>query len=323
MQKRRIIKDCLYGYINVPELCHLYIDVPEFQRLRRIKQLGNVSRVYPSATHTRFEHCIGVMHLAGIMADILNIDTKFKQLIQLAGLYHDIGHLAYSHLFDTVLAIINPKDILCHHEDRSVATFLKVSNRLGLLTEIEQKFICACIKGETIEGYDKYLFQIVSSEIDVDKLDYLCRDAYHTGMPSFHANYIIMNARIGTDKSIVFRSKSREDIKNMFETRRRMHELVYQHPVSLQYDTIYICMILQLSDELIYDELCDYKLDALLMTNPRTREIYRQLETRKKNHDDLCRDKTHPIHQKHIPNSGCLNDIKWVESIKFRLQNKL
>ena len=65
----RIIKDCIYSYVKVSDLCEAFLDQPEFQRLRRIKQLGNVSKVYPSATHTRFEHSIGVMHLAGKVAN--------------------------------------------------------------------------------------------------------------------------------------------------------------------------------------------------------------------------------------------------------------
>lgn len=311
-KKERIIKDCIYGHIKIPSLCCSFMDMPQFQRLRRIKQLGNAHRVYPSATHTRFEHSIGVMHLAGKLAEILGIDRHLSQLIQLAGLYHDIGHLPYSHLFDKALNLINPNNISHHHEDRSITTFLEVSAKLQLLTKDEEQFVCACIKGDPLETYDRYLFQIICSPVDVDKLDYLCRDAYHTGMPSFQANYIIMNARISDKGTLVFRSKAMEDIKSMFELRRRMHELVYQHPISLQYDTMYICMILQISDSLIYDELCDYKLETLLMSHPKTKDIYYQLETRKKDHSELCSISTHPIITKHIPDSGNFDDIEWI-----------
>jgi HD superfamily phosphohydrolase len=311
--KERIIKYCIYGYITVPLLCGAFIDNPYFQRLRRVKQLGNAFRVYPSATHTRFEHSIGVMHLAGVMCNQLKIsDNRLINLIQLAGLYHDVGHLPYSHLFDRILEELKPDTISHHHEERSVLTFLKVSKGLNLLTEGEEKFVCACIKGEFLEGHDPYLFQIISSEVDVDKLDYLCRDAYHTGMPSFQANYIILNVRIDNNKRLAFRTKASEDIKNLFETRNRMHELVYQHPVSSQYDTMYMCMLLKIGKEIDFNEMCDYKLDTLLMTHEKTKHIYSSLERRIKNHDDLCSDKSHPIITKHIVQSGTLNDIVWV-----------
>jgi len=302
------------------------MDVPEFQRLRRIKQLGNASRIYPSATHTRFEHSIGVMHLAGVMCKVLGVSDRLTQLIQLAGLYHDVGHLPYSHLFDKVLELIKAPDIPHAHEDRSTQTFLLVSRRLQLLTTNEEEFVCACIHGKTLPNFDHgvvdtpcdfppvdpYLFQIISSDVDVDKLDYLCRDAYHTGMPSFQANYIILNARLNSEKRIVFRRKAMEDIKDMFETRRRMHELVYQHPVSLQFDTMYTCMILRVQSELKFDGLCDYKLESILMENPLTAETYAKMECRKKIHSELC-DRSCPIITKHIPNSGSVDLIEWAD----------
>jgi len=311
--KERLVKDCIYGHIKIPVLCGAFIDNPKFQRLRRIKQLGNVHRVYPSATHTRFEHSIGVMHLAGVLARVLDINNiRTIHLIQLAGLYHDVGHLPYSHLFDKILEVLKPDTISHHHEDRSITTFLQVSKELQLLTPDEESFVCACIKGEVLDGYDKYLFQIISSEVDVDKMDYLCRDAYHTGMSSFQVNYIIMNARVDTQGKIVFRTKAREDIRDLFETRRRMHELVYQHPVSLQYDTMYMCMLLRIGNNITFDELCDYKLDTLLMSHPMAKDIYLQLECRKKDHNKLCGDVSHPILTKCIMESGSLDDIVFV-----------
>jgi deoxynucleoside triphosphate triphosphohydrolase SAMHD1 len=317
----KIIKDCIYGHIKVPALCARFIDVPDFQRLRRVKQLGNVSRVYPSATHTRFEHSIGVMHLAGVLCDHLDIqdgpnNLEYRPLIQLAGLYHDIGHLPYSHLFDKALEIIKPAHIAIHHEDRSVATFLDVSRRLNLLTKEEERFVCACIKGEPIDGYPQYLFEIIASTIDVDKLDYLCRDAYHCGMTSFQSNYILLNARI-TDGHICFRKNASEDIKDMFETRSRMHKLVYQHDVSLQYDSMFICMIERLSQadaftgDFDYSMLCDYKLDTLFMTHPATKDMYYDIEYRHKKHDMICADKSHNMVRK-IENSGTFDDVRFV-----------
>ncbi len=114
-----------------PVLCQAFMDCAEFQRLRRVKQLGMVHFTYPSAVYTRFEHSIGVMYIAGNMVDQLrkyvDISQRTKDLIQLAGLSHDLGHFAYSHLFDKALARLvtehkNVPDIfkMHDHEDRSV-----------------------------------------------------------------------------------------------------------------------------------------------------------------------------------------------------------
>ncbi len=306
----RIIKDCIYQYVEISVLCGLFLDQPEFQRLRRIKQLGNVHRVYPSAVHTRFEHSIGVMHLVGKVAKQLNIDDRTSELLKLAGLYHDIGHMPYSHLFDKVLHIIKPANIELEHEDRSVQTFLKVSKRVNVLTEKDELFIVACIKGEPLYEYDPYLFQIISGGVDCDRMDYLNRDSYHTGMPSFQANYIILNMSINKNKQLSFNIKAKEDLKDLFETRRRMHELVYQHHVSLQYDSMYICMILKVKDELNYDELCDYKLDTLLMTNSKTKDIYAHIESRHKNHNELCQDQC-PTVLKRVYDLYNIDQIVW------------
>lgn len=313
MSKQKIIKDCIYGHVKIPSLCLPFIDRPEFQRLKRVRQLGNVHRVYPSATHTRFEHSLGVMHLAGVMCNHLNIQPRETSLIQLAGLYHDIGHMPYSHLFDKILKVIKPDGVLIKHEDRSVQTFLKVSSELGLLTKSEEQFVIDCIKGQCPGDNTNYLYQIISADIDVDKLDYLSRDAYHTGMPTFQAHYIILNSRIDPLGNIVFRKKAFHDIKNMFDMRRRMHEEVYQHPVSLQYDTMYMCMIKKIKDKISYDNLCDYTLESLLITSPETADIHRQIESRIKEHSKLCSDLTCKIIVKKIKESGTIDDIKWID----------
>jgi HD superfamily phosphohydrolase len=101
------IKCPVYGFIKVPLDLIPFIDHPLFQRLQRIKQLGSCIKVFPSVGHSRMEHSLGVMHLAGIVVDQLRefveITERQKKLVQLGALYHDIGHIAFSHMFDEFL----------------------------------------------------------------------------------------------------------------------------------------------------------------------------------------------------------------------------
>lgn len=275
----KIIKDCIYGHIRIPELCVQFMDVPEFQRLRRVRQLGMAHYVYPSAVHTRFEHSLGVMHLAGKMVDQLRrtapIPKRTKHLVQLAGLYHDIGHFAYSHLFDMFLekTVIddNVDEVfkLKHHEDRSIYFLRRVNSRLSLLTETEQKFVEDAIRGVNPDNHSAYLYQIVCNSecaTDVDKMDYLRRDSVTTGFPGFQSDYIILGALVGNDGRIVFKEKVRNDIRDLFATRQRMFENVYQHRATLKVGKIYFCIMKRLGARLFQygDQTDDYNIETMM-----------------------------------------------------------
>lgn len=302
----KVIKDCIYGLIHVPPLCVQFMDVPEFQRLRRIRQLGVAQYTYPSAVHTRFEHSLGVMHLAGKMVDqlrlVVDIPERTKELIQLAGMYHDIGHFAFSHLFDTFLSRLDettdiPEIFQLHeHENRSLYFLRKVNKRLRLLTEEEEQLVCDIISGTELEGAPSYLYQIVCNKqcgIDVDKLDYVKRDSYHTGFPDFHADYVICNALIDSDNNIAFREKVRNDICDLFMTRHRMHERVYQHHTTLKMNKIHFCLMRRLGSKLFtYGEKTDdYNVETLFRNSPETADLIDALDSRELDHDcDICRE---------------------------------
>ena len=227
-----IIKDCIYGFIKIPELCLNFINVTEFQRLRNIKQLGAVYFIYPSAVHTRFEHSIGVMHLCGKLIDVLiynnvKVSNRDKELVQLAGLYHDIGHIAFSHMIDVMLEN-NGYD---NHEVRSCKLLEIVNNRLGLLSKDEVKKVQDIILGDFSNKSNKFLYQVVHNNvcgIDMDRLDYLQRDSYHTGLPGFQPDYLINCVRV-KDDTLSFLEKGREEIYLMFQTRRRFLVSVCRH----------------------------------------------------------------------------------------------
>jgi HD superfamily phosphohydrolase len=173
------IKDPIHGYIIISEDDKKIIDTREFQRLHRIKQLPLADYVYPGAVHTRFEHSLGVMHLAtSIMENLpLEIDEDEAKLIRTASLLHDIGHGPFSHLFESItLSKLN-----MNHEEigKRIISESQISDILKDLS-IEPIKIGYIITGERV-FLRKFLHQITNSGIDADKLDFIKRDNYHSG----------------------------------------------------------------------------------------------------------------------------------------------
>lgn len=236
--RKMIVKDCIYRFITVPELCKHFMDTFMFQRLRNIRQLGMVYMVYPSAVHTRLEHSLGVMHLSGVVCEVLrengcDITEREKELVQLAGLYHDVGHMAFSHLLDDILST---NFFRISHEERSVIAVRTVNQELSKLSKEEEDIVCDMILGKN-EGKTKpYLFEIVHNDIsglDVDRYDYLQRDAYHTGIPGFQPDYLIKCTRVNSDGHIAFLKKARTEVEELYFARKRMFSNVYRHKTVL------------------------------------------------------------------------------------------
>ncbi|CAI7999426.1 Deoxynucleoside triphosphate triphosphohydrolase SAMHD1 [Geodia barretti] len=207
----KVFNDPVHGHIELHPLMVRFIDTPQFQRLRYIKQLGGVYYVFPGASHNRFEHSIGVGYLAGQMVESLKskqpelqIDDKDVLCVKLAGLCHDLGHGPFSHLFQKVVKEVVEDD--WSHEEQSIKMFdhLIADNKLkehmedNHLGEEDEKFIKALIRGlktgkvATVEEHGRdqskrFLFEIVANkrnEIDVDKFDYFARDCHHLGIPN-------------------------------------------------------------------------------------------------------------------------------------------
>ena len=232
-----VVKDCIYGFIKISTLCRLFTDTYMFQRLRTIKQLGLVFMVYPGAVHTRLEHSLGVMHLAGEVVNILrengcDITDREKELVQLAGLYHDVGHMAFSHLLDHIL--INTYKSY-GHEERSIIALKSVNSQLKVLSEDEVNMVSQMIMG--IPTKEKpYLYEIIHNSrcgLDVDRFDYLQRDAYHTGIPGFQPGYLINCMRVNKEGHICFKQKAKTEVESLYEARKRMFSNVYRHKTVL------------------------------------------------------------------------------------------
>ena len=174
------VKDPIYGYIRLTEVEKSIIDTLAVQRLRRIRQLAGAEYVYPAANHTRFEHVLGAMYLAGVVADNLpiNLSAEEKQKIRLAALLHDVGHAPFSHLFEPMLL----KFLHRSHEDMS-SWIIADSDLTDVISAqgYDPKDLSSLAVGKPGSSDKRFLGQIISSSFDVDKMDFVVRDSYHTG----------------------------------------------------------------------------------------------------------------------------------------------
>jgi uncharacterized protein len=176
------IKDPVHGYVYITEAEKTIIDSYPMQRLRRLRQLAGSEYVYPGANHTRFEHCIGVMYLAGKVVENPNISSVVSDeemdMARVAALLHDIGHGPFSHVFEQLLI----KDLEKTHED--ITSWIIEKGQLSdKLAEMGYKpeEIGQLAVGRLHKPSKAFLDQIISSAVDVDKQDFIVRDTFHTG----------------------------------------------------------------------------------------------------------------------------------------------
>jgi len=176
------IYDEIYGYIPITEIELKIIDTPVFQRLNHIRQLGTAYRVFPGAQHTRFSHSLGVMYIMDRMITSKNLEGRInedeRQRLRLAALLHDVGHYPLSHIIETVMTDHNLKKERKHERfGEYVVTHSSIKDILSEQYNPEE--ITDIFTGESSEP----LFnQLMSSDLDADRIDYLLRDSVHTGV---------------------------------------------------------------------------------------------------------------------------------------------
>jgi uncharacterized protein len=176
------IKDPVHGYVYITEAEKNVIDTYPMQRLRRLRQLAGSEYVYPGANHTRFEHCLGVMYLAGHVLENPNISRIVKDeevdMCRISALLHDCGHGPFSHVFEHLLI----KNLEKTHEDITswIIEKSEVSDKLSKMG-FNAKEIAGLAVGKLHKKNRAFLDQIISSAVDVDKQDFIVRDTYHTG----------------------------------------------------------------------------------------------------------------------------------------------
>lgn len=245
MEKIKIIKDNIYGFIPVRhELALKIIDTYEFQRLRFIKQLGFAHFIFPGAQHTRFEHSLGVYHIINVFLDIITndyrVDNRIKEIIAISGLIHDLGHVAFSHMFDD--CIIPTISGGVSHELRSIQLITKMNKKYNLnLKDEEIELIKNIILGKYDNKYPPFIFQIVANkknELDLDKIDYLLRDGYYLGKPiTFDYKYLFAHCKI-IDEQICYDVKTSLTIFSLFNMRYELHKKFYNHKTIILYESM-------------------------------------------------------------------------------------
>jgi uncharacterized protein len=230
--KRKIVNDPVYGFISIPgDLIYDIIEHPWFQRLRNIKQLGLTSFVYPGANHSRFQHCLGAlclmdMALKTLKSKEVNISHEEEEAALIAILLHDIGHGPFSHALETDL-ISGIK-----HEDLSLLLMEKLNEffkgRLDLAIEI--------FKGNYRR---KFLHELIEGQMDMDRLDYLRRDSFFTGVieGSVGSDRIIMMLNVVND-SLVIDEKGLYSLEKFLIARRLMYWQVYMHKTVLSSESL-------------------------------------------------------------------------------------
>jgi len=234
INKRKIINDPIYGFVTIPnELIYDLLNHPYFQRLRRIKQLGLTNLVYPGALHTRFHHAIGAMHLMQeavltLRQKDIAITDEEEQAVLIAILLHDIGHGPFSHALEhSIVKGVNHETLSSLFMDKLNKEF---KGKLSLAIKIFN------------DNYKKqFLHQLVSSQLDMDRLDYLKRDSFFTGVSEgvISSDRIIKMLNV-VKNELVVESKAIYSIEKFLIARRLMYWQVYLHKTVLSAETLLV-----------------------------------------------------------------------------------
>ena len=237
--ERKIINDPVFGFINIPKgLLYDIVRHPLLQRLTRIKQVGLSSVVYPGAQHTRFQHSLGAFYLMSEAITQLTSKGNFifdseAEAVQAAILLHDIGHGPFSHVLEDTIVQGVP------HEEISLMLMERMNKEMnGQLSLAIQIF--------KDEYPKRFLHQLVSGQLDMDRLDYLRRDSFYTGVTegNIGSARIIKMLDVADDR-LVIESKGIYSIENFLTARRLMYWQVYLHKTSVAYERMLISTLLR------------------------------------------------------------------------------
>lgn len=237
LNEPRVLRDPVHGYIHItsPVIWRL-LDTPEFQRLRRIRQLGGVFQVYHTAEHSRFSHSLGVYEIVRRMTEEVpdiggSLSRQEKLVVLCAALLHDVGHGPYSHSFERLSH--------CSHEQMTMRLILEDTDIHTVLAEADPTLpaqVAAVIQGTCP---NPLLCDLISSQLDADRMDYLLRDAYETGTSygTFDLERILRCLRVKNGR-LCIKESGMHSVEDYIMARYHMYWQVYLHPVARAYEVM-------------------------------------------------------------------------------------
>lgn len=237
LNEPRVLRDPVHGYIHItsPVIWRL-LDTPEFQRLRRIRQLGGVFQVYHTAEHSRFSHSLGVYEIVRRMTEEVpdiggSLSRQEKLVVLCAALLHDVGHGPYSHSFERLSH--------CSHEQMTMRLILEDTDIHTVLAEADSSLpaqVAAVIQGTCP---NPLLCDLISSQLDADRMDYLLRDAYETGTSygTFDLERILRCLRVKNGR-LCIKESGMHSVEDYIMARYHMYWQVYLHPVARAYEVM-------------------------------------------------------------------------------------
>lgn len=267
MNEIKVMRDPIHGYIHIEyKLIWDCINAKEFQRLRRIHQLGANFQVYPTAEHSRFSHSLGVYEIVRRMVSeiesLSTILTEYEKItVMLAGLLHDVGHGPFSHAFEHVSEF--------DHEEYTAKIILENSEINAVLKKFDNNLPHDVVKIIQHSHPRKILNQIVSAQLDADRMDYLLRDSYFTATSygNFDLERILRTLRVrklaNNEEQLVVKYSGIHGVEDYIMARYQMYWQVYFHPVARSYETIFIQLFRRLKD--IYQDNKEYFYDLKIL----------------------------------------------------------
>lgn len=258
------IRDSVHGNLYLDEFEVRLVDTPQIQRLRRIKQLGFTYLIYPGANHSRFEHSIGTMHVASKIADSVGLDEHTKKMIRSCALLHDIGHGPFSHVSEAVL------DTPHEYQTSKVIKESEISDILSETFDLNE--VIDIIHGKGSLGH------IISSELDADRMDYLVRDSYYTGVAYGMIDVERLVSSMKLEKGLVIEAKGIQAAESALIARYLMYPSVYQHHTTRIVNSMFRRCIKWMFEAGLVDSNTIYKYDDADIT------------TIARSHDDLIKD---------------------------------
>ncbi len=257
----KLIRDSVHGNLYLDEFEIKLVDTPQIQRLRRIKQLGFTYLVYPGATHTRFEHSIGTMHLASELADNLGLSNENKKMLRVSALLHDAGHSPFSHVSEGVLDTSH--EIL-------TSKLIRESQIYDILSEtFDPREIIKIINGEGALG------QIISGELDVDRMDYLLRDSYYTGVAYGVIDVERLIHSMKLEENLVVDKKGIPAAESALVARYFMYPSVYQHHTTRIINSMFRrCMRRLFKKKIVHPEKIYHYDDTDIIAAARSQDGY-------------------------------------------------